>query len=54
MPHITWEELGNIKHILQEASVKMKKNGMSRDAQYFQGLIQLMNTLVGEHEDEEK
>ena len=52
MPNLSWEEISDIKHILQEAARKMKKIEMEKEVKYFQGLVELIDTCVGEHEDE--
>lgn len=47
MPNITWQELSDIKHILSET-----QNKLSKDSKYLGGVIEMINSLVEEHEDE--
>ena len=47
MPNLSWDEISNLKHILQQGEAKLAK-----DAKYLRGLVDMIDTIVGEHEDE--
>ena len=52
MPNLSWQEIGNLRHICLEASEKCRNLGQNRQAEYFKGLVEMINETTEKHDSE--
>lgn len=54
MPNLSWKQIGDLKHVLVEASGKLHNDGLDKEAKYIMGVIDIIEKLTNDHEKEDK
>lgn len=54
MPFLTWQEVGDLKHILLEAANRLSEYGIYEQAEYIRGHVVMLEDIINKHESEDE